>query len=169
MQRMKGPVALILTRQKLPVLDQSRYPSAHNLEKGAYMLSEAQGSPELILIATGSEVQLALGAQEVLQAEGTRVRVVSMPSWELFERQDRSYRNAVLPPAVRKRVAVEAGVTFGWYKYVTHEGTVVGIDRFGESGPGEEVMQAFGFTVEKVCNQARAVLQRTTSTSDLSI
>jgi transketolase len=106
----------------------------------------------------GSEEQLALEAQEVLQAEGTRVRVVSMPSWELFERQDRSYRDTVLP--LRKRVAIEAGVTFGCYKYVTHEGAVVGIDRFGESGPGEKVMQAFDFTVENVCNQTRAVLKR---------
>ncbi len=163
MQRMKGPVALILTRQKLPILDRTRYAPAADLAKGAYILSEAAGTPELILIATGSEVQLALGAQEVLQGEGTRVRVVSMPSWELFEKQDLSYRDAVLLPAVRKRVAIEAGVTFGWYKYVTSEGAVVGIDRFGESGPGEEVMQAFGFTVENVCNQARAVLQRATS------
>jgi transketolase len=160
MQRMKGPVALILTRQKLPIIDQSHYAPATNLTKGAYVLSEAAGTPDLILIATGSEVQLALGAQEVLQGEGIGVRVVSMPSWELFEGQDLSYRDAVLPPAVRKRVAIEAGVTFGWYKYVTHEGAVVGLDRFGDSGPGEEVMQVFSFTVENVCNQARSVLQR---------
>ncbi len=163
MGRMKGPVALILTRQKLPILDQERYAPAANLARGAYILSEAAGTPELILIATGSEVQLALGAQEVLQGEGVRVRVVSMPSWELFEAQDLAYRETVLPPAVRKRVAVEAGITFGWYKYVTSEGAVVGIDRFGESGPGEEVMQAFGFTVENVCKQARAVLKGATS------
>lgn len=157
MQKMKGPVALILTRQKLPVLDQSRYAPAGNLRKGAYVLSEADGQPEAILIATGSEVQLALAAQEVLAGEGRSVRVVSMPSWELFEEQDEAYRNEVLPPAVTKRLAIEAGVTFGWYKWVGCSGGVIGIDRFGLSGPGEEVMNYFGFTVENVVARAKAL------------
>lgn len=155
MQKMQGPVALILTRQKLPVLDQSRYAPATNLRKGAYVLSDAVGGPELILIATGSEVQLALGAQEVLAKEGRKVRVVSMPSWELFEEQDEAYRNEVLPPSVTKRLAIEAGVTFGWYKWVGAAGGVIGIDRFGLSAPGEEVMKYFGFTVENVVAKAK--------------
>ncbi|HVG16739.1 MAG TPA: transketolase C-terminal domain-containing protein [Chitinophagaceae bacterium] len=150
-------MALILTRQKLPSLDQSRYASATNLQKGAYILSEAGGTPDVILIATGSELQLALRAQDVLTKEGLRIRVVSMPSWELFEEQDEAYRNAVLPPQTKRRLAIEAGVTFGWYKWVTSEGDVIGIDRFGLSAPGEEVLDYFGFTVENVCSKARAL------------
>jgi transketolase len=160
MLRMKGPVALILTRQKLPVIDQRRYAAAGNLVFGGYILSEAAGTPALILIATGSEVQLALGAQQVLEAEGVPVRVVSMPSWELFDLQDQAYRDQVLPPAIRRRLAIEAGVTQGWHRYVTSEGDVLGIDRFGESGPGDQVLAAFGFTVENVCRRARAVLNK---------
>jgi transketolase len=160
MLRMKGPVALILTRQKLPVIDQSRYAPARHVVHGGYILSEAAGTPALILIATGSEVQLALGAQQVLAAEGVPVRVVSMPSWELFDIQEQSYRDQVLPPAITRRLAIEAGVTLGWHRYVTADGDVLGLDRFGESGPGEEVMQAFGFTLDNVCRRARAVLNK---------
>lgn len=160
MTRMKGPVALILTRQKLPVIDQQKYASAKNLQKGAYILSDAAGTPDVILIATGSEVQLVLGAQEALSKEGIKVRVVSMPSWELFDQQDQAYKDQVLPPNVHQRLAVEAGVTFGWYKYVTAEGDVLGLDRFGESGPAEEIFKEFGFTVENVCKKAKAVLER---------
>jgi transketolase len=158
--RMKGPVALILTRQKLPVIDQSRYAPARNVVHGGYILSEAAGPPALILISTGSEVQLALGAQQVLEAEGIPVRVVSMPSWELFDIQDPAYRDQVLPPAIRRRLAIEAGVTLGWHRFVTPEGDVLGIDRYGESGPGDQVLQAFGFTVENVCHRARMVLNK---------
>ena len=157
MQKMQGPVALILTRQKLPIIDQSRYAPATNLRKGAYVLKDADGEPELILIATGSEVQLALAAQDVLSKEGRKVRVVSMPSWELFEEQDEAYRNKVLPPAIIKRLAIEAGVTFGWYKWVGSAGAVIGIDRFGLSAPGEEVMAYFGFTVDNVVAKAKAL------------
>ncbi|HVG15736.1 MAG TPA: transketolase [Chitinophagaceae bacterium] len=160
MTRMKGPVALILTRQKLPSLDQSRYAPATNLQKGAYILSDADGTPDAILIATGSELQLALRAQEVLTKEGLKIRVVSMPSWELFEEQDEAYRNVVLPPQIKRRLAIEAGVTFGWYKWVTSEGDVIGIDRFGLSAPGEEVLNYFGFTVENVCSKARALIEK---------
>jgi transketolase len=160
MTRMKGPVALILTRQKLPNIDQNRYASARNVEKGAYILSDAEGTPDLILMATGSEVHLVMGAQEELKREGIQARVVSMPSWELFEKQDQAYRNEVLPPAVHKRLGVEAGITMAWYKYVTSEGDVIGIDRFGESGPGERVLAAFGFTVENVVQRARALLNK---------
>jgi transketolase len=160
MQRMKGPVALILSRQKLPSLDQSRYPSARNVEKGAYVLVDSEGTPDLILIGTGSELQLAVGAQLELKKEGVNARVVSMPSFELFEKQDQAYKESVLPAQVKKRVAVEAGVTLAWYKYVTSEGAVIGIDRFGESGAGEEVMKHFGFSIENVCNVTRSLLNK---------
>ncbi len=160
MKKMKGPVALILTRQKLPALDQNKYASARNLEKGAYVLSEAKGTLDIILIATGSELQLALGAQEILIKEGINARVVSMPSWELFEEQESTYRNEVLPPDIPQRLAIEAGVSFGWYKYVGLAGAVIGIDRFGLSAPGEEVLKRFGFTVENVCNTARAIIKK---------
>lgn len=160
MNRLKGPVALILTRQKLPTIDRSRYAAARNVERGAYILSEAEGTPNIILIGTGSEVQLVLGAQAELQKEGIRARVVSMPSWELFEKQDQAYRDEVLLPSLKKRLAVEAGITMAWYKYVTSEGDVIGIDRFGESGPGEQVLAAFGFTVANVCEKARAILNK---------
>jgi transketolase len=162
-QREKGPVALILSRQKLPVIDQSKYASAANLVKGAYVLSEAAGTPAIILIATGSEVQLALGAQEALQKEGIAARVVSMPSFELFEKQNQAYRDSVFPPAIHTRLAIEAGITLAWYKYVTAEGDVIGIDRFGESGPGEEVLKALGFTVENVVSRAKALINAATS------
>jgi transketolase len=162
MLRKKGPVALILTRQKLPVIDQSRYASARNVVQGAYILSEASDLPALILIATGSEVQLALGAQQVLEREGIPVRVVSMPCWELFDKQDPAYKAAVLPPAIHKRLAIEAGVSLGWHRYVTSGGEVLGLDRFGESGPGDRVMHAFGFTIENVCLRAHALLNKDT-------
>ena len=160
MTRMKGPVALILTRQKLPNLDQSKYAPASNVAKGAYILSEASGEPDIILIATGSEVSLILEAQAELAKENIQARVVSMPSWELFLQQEQSYRDQVLPSGIKKRLAVEAGITLAWYKFVGSEGEVIGIDRFGESGPGEEVMRAFGFTVENVCTKARALVNK---------
>ncbi|WP_338875082.1 transketolase [Spirosoma sp. SC4-14] len=159
MMQHKTPVALILSRQKLPVIDQSKYGSARGLEKGAYILSDAEGTPELILIGTGSEVSLVLDAQEELKKQGIQARVVSMPSWELFEKQDRAYQHEVLPPTVRKRLAVEVGSPIGWHKYVTDEGTSLSMNRFGLSGPGEEVMAYFGFTVENVVKKALSVLK----------
>ncbi|MBA4139645.1 MAG: transketolase [Segetibacter sp.] len=160
MTRLKGPVALILTRQKLPNIDQTRFASAKNVEKGAYILSDAEGTPDIILIGSGSELQWAMAAQEELKKEGTKARVVSMPSWELFDQQDQAYKDEVLPPAITKRVAIEAGVTLGWYKYVGLDGAVVGLDRFGASGPGDEVMKYFGFTTENVLNVARGLLNK---------
>ncbi|QJD78710.1 transketolase [Spirosoma rhododendri] len=155
----KSPVVLILSRQKLPVLDQAKYGSAQGVEKGAYVLSEASsGTPELILIGTGSEVSLIMKAQEELEKQGVPTRVVSMPSWELFEKQDQTYHHEVLPPTVRKRLAVEAGSPIGWHKYVTDEGTTISMNRFGLSGPGEDVMAYFGFTVENVVKTAKSVL-----------
>ncbi|CAA9320829.1 MAG: Transketolase [uncultured Chloroflexia bacterium] len=158
MTKRKSPVVLVLSRQKLPVLDQTQYGSARGVERGAYILSEADGEPQLILIATGSEVSLVLQAQDELKKEGIRVRVVSMPSWELFEQQDQAYHHQILPPTVRKRLAVEAGSPIGWHKYVTDEGTTISMNRFGLSGPGKAVLAYFGFTVENVVRTAYSVL-----------
>ena len=153
-----GPVALILTRQGIPVLDQEKYAKANELEKGAYILSESEKTPQIILIGTGSEVQLLIAAQEKLKKQSIDARVVSMPSWELFDKQDETYREKVFPKTLKKRLAVEAGSTLGWCKYVTDEGDVIGINKFGESGPGEEVMREYGFTVENVVSRAKALL-----------
>ncbi len=161
MSRLKGPVALILSRQKLPVIDQQKYAPAANVWKGGYVLSDAEGAPDIILIATGSEVHLVLEAQTKLAAEGIKARVVSLPSFEIFNQQDQAYQDSVLPPNQHKRLAVEAGVTLPWYKYVTAEGDVIGIDSFGESGEGNAVMEYFGFTADNVYNRARALLNKT--------
>jgi transketolase len=160
MSRNKGPVALILSRQKLNTLDQNIYGSAKNVEKGAYILKDSDGTPDIILIASGSEVGLVLEAQELLSKEGVKARVVSMPSWDLFDYQDQEYRDSILPPHIRKRLAVEAGVTFGWYKYVGLDGEVIGIDTFGDSGEGTAVLKHFGFTTENVYQRAKAILNK---------
>ena len=155
-----GPVGLVLTRQKLPVLDRSVLAPASETARGAYVLvdSEPGATPELILIATGSEVSLALAAHEQLRADGVRTRVVSMPSWELFESQSKSYRDAVLPPDVTARVSVEAASPFGWERYVGSAGAIIAVNHFGASAPGPEVMKHFGFTTEHVVAIARGVL-----------
>ncbi len=161
MKKMHGPVALILSRQKMPNIDQEKYAPASNVTKGAYVVSDAEGGqPEVILMGTGSELHLAMQAQEVLKGENIKARVVSMPSWELFAQQDQAYRDEVLPPLIRARVSVEAGITMGWWKWVGTDGAVIGIDRYGESGPGEEVMKMFGFTVENVVAKAKEVLKK---------
>ena len=156
----KSPVCLALSRQKLPIFDQTKLGSAREgVAKGAYILSEAEGGqPQLILIATGSEVKLILGAQVELQKAGTPTRIVSFPSWELFEAQDKTYKDQVLPPSVRKRLAVEAGSPIGWHKYTTDEGGIIAMNRFGESAPAEELFPKFGFTVENVVKRAQDVL-----------
>lgn len=154
-----GPSALILSRQDLPVLDRTVYAPAGGLAKGAYILADAEGGrPELIIIATGAEVHPALDAHRALSAEGRGVRVVSMPSWELYERQDDAYKNMVLPPGVTKRITVEAGTTQGWHKYAGSSGVVVGIDRFGASAPGKVNLEKFGFTAENIVAKARMLL-----------
>lgn len=154
-----GPVAIVLSRQKLPVIDREKFGKASGLAKGAYVLADAPGgTPRLILIATGSEVALALEARERLEAAGTPTRVVSMPSWELFEAQTPEYRESVLPASVRARLAIEAGVSFGWHRWVGDQGDVIGIDRFGASAPADVLMREFGFTVENVVSKANAVL-----------
>jgi transketolase len=144
------PVALVLTRQAVPTLDRTKYAPASGLTQGAYVLSDCEGTPELILIGTGSEVSLCLEASEKLKAEGLKVRVVSMPSWELFEQQDESYRDSVLPPSVRARVAVEQAEVFGWERWVGLRGSVIGMRSFGASAPLKALQQKFGFTVDNV-------------------
>jgi transketolase len=153
-----GPIALILTRQKISVIDQEKYTKANELEKGAYILSEPETQPAIILIGTGSEVQLLLAAQQKLKEQNIAARVVSMPSWELFEKQDKVYKEKIFPSSLRKRLAVEAGSPLGWLKYVTDEGDVIGINKFGESASGEEVMKEYGFSVENVVKRAEALI-----------
>lgn len=158
-ERRDGPVSLILTRQKVPVLDREEYASAEGLRKGAYVISDAPGGkPDIILIASGSEVSLVLEVKKKLEGEDVKVRVVSMPCWELFNHQPREYRDSVLPPYVRTRLAVEAGSPIGWREYVGDRGVIVGVDRFGASAPGDEVMEKFGFNVDNIWNKALELL-----------
>jgi transketolase len=154
-----GPVALILTRQKLNVLDRAALAPAGELAKGAYVLADAEGTPDVILIATGSEVQVALAARDQLAGQDIQARVVSMPSWELFERQPRAYRESVLPPQVTARLAVEAGVRMGWDRYVGPQGDVVSVDRFGASAPYKVIWEKFGFTPSAVAERALKLLE----------
>jgi len=154
----KGPVCLAFTRQKLPVLDPARYPTREGVAKGAYVIQEADGGvADVILIATGSEVHLALAATSELAKQNIKARVVSMPSWELFEEQSAEYRKKVLPPDIPK-LAIEAGAKLGWYKYVGERGDVIGLDRFGASAPGDVVMDKLGFNVANVTKRARALV-----------
>ena len=157
LEHRSGPVALALTRQKLPVIDRTKYTPAHQLSRGGYILAGAP-DPSLILIGTGSEVSLALAAYETLSAEGVKARVVSLPSWELFEMQPVSYRESVLPPSVSARVAVEAGVRLGWDRYIGMNGAFVGMSSYGASAPAEAVFKGFGITAEAVVAAARKVL-----------
>ena len=151
----KAPTLMAFSRQGLPQLEGS---SIDAVAKGAYILSDSDGTPDLILIGTGSEVALCVKAAAALKAEGKKVRVVSMPSWELFDAQEEAYRESVLPKAVTKRLAVEAGITMGWCRYVGADGAVIGVDRFGASAPGGLVMEKFGFTVDNVVGRAKALL-----------
>ncbi|AIJ07649.1 MULTISPECIES: transketolase [Edwardsiella] len=157
-ERLDGPSALIFSRQNLTQMDRSAEQLA-NVERGAYILQDCAGQPELIFIATGSEVELAMNAAAALSAEGRQVRVVSMPSTEVFDKQDAAYREAVLPSAVSARVAVEAGIADFWFKYVGLNGAVVGMTSFGESAPAEQLFVEFGFTVDNVLAKARALLK----------
>ncbi len=163
LERHDGPVVLALTRQKLPVLDRTRLEPASGVGRGAYVLVDPpDGDPKAILIASGSEVQLALEASERLYGQGIRTRVVSMPSWELFEQQTRQYRDSVLPPALRARVAIEAASSLGWLRYVTDDGETITIDHFGASAPGEVLFREFGLTVDRVVEAVHGVLRRRT-------
>jgi transketolase len=151
----------VLTRQKVPVIDRMQYASAAGLAKGAYVLADAGGpEPSVILIATGSEVSIALEAHQRLTEEGIHSRVVSMPSWELFDAQPQLYRDWILPPSVRARVSIEAASPFGWERYVGTDGAIIGVDRYGVSAPGPTVMQHFGFTPERVVDTAKALLRK---------
>ena len=156
----RGPVILVLTRQKLPILDQKKFESAKNLNKGAYILSAAKTPPQLILIATGSEVSLALAAQEKLAEQNISSSVVSMPSWELFDAQPKEYKDKIFPPSIKARLVIEAASPKGWRDYVGLEGDIIGINRFGASAPGPVVMEKLGFTVENVVNHALALIRK---------
>ncbi|MCK6474686.1 MAG: transketolase [Planctomycetes bacterium] len=160
-ERRDGPTALILTRQDLPVLDRSKFPSAANVEKGGYiLLGDAKTRPDVILLGSGSEVQYALAGAEVLAKDGVKVRVVAMPSMELFDKQPQAYRDEVLPPAVRARVAIEAAHPMSWHKYVGLDGAFVCMERYGASAPYQKLYEAFGFTGENVAKVAKGVLKK---------
>lgn len=159
----KGPVALVLTRQSVPVLDRKVFASADGLHRGAYILSDANSDkePQVILIASGSEVHIAIEAANRLQEKGVSVRVVSMPSWELFDAQTNEYQNQVLPPRVKARLAIEAGVTQGWHRYLGNKAEAVGIDHFGASAPYKVLYEKFGITADRVVEKAFALLEAT--------
>jgi len=162
LQHDDGPVGLMLTRQNLPTIDRGKYAPASGIARGAYVLGDAAGdaTPDVILIGTGSEVALVLEAHERLVAEGVRSRVVNMASWRLFERQDAAYHESVLPPACRRRLAVEAGVTFGWERWVGDGGAVIGLDHYGASAPAGILFEEFGLTTDNVYQRAKALLDR---------
>jgi len=160
MQLRHRPAAIVLSRQALPTLDRGRYASAEGVARGAYVLADSSdGSPEMILIATGSEVSLAVEAHEKLRAEGIRSRVVSMPSWDIFEDQPQAYRDSVLPPQVTARIAIEQGSMLGWERYVGPAGKVVGMKTFGASAPLKELQRKFGFEPERIMDLAREMLK----------
>lgn len=156
-----GPVALILTRQKLPILDQNKYGSAKGLENGAYIVKDSKQKPDLLLIATGSEVSLSLKAAEQIEAEGKNVRVISFPSWEIFEKQSDEYKNQILPTEIKTRVSVEMGVGMGWQKYIGDFGEAISIETFGASAPDNILYEKYGFAVENVVVTAKRVLSKT--------
>jgi transketolase len=161
MQLRHEPAVLALSRQALPTLDRTKYAAASGVAHGAYVLADAPGgNPELILIASGSEVSLAVEAYERLVKEGVRARVVSMPSWDIFEHQTPEYRNSVLPPNVKARVAIEQGSTFGWERYIGESGRVIGMHTFGASAPLKELQKKFGFEPDRVVSVAKEVLAR---------
>lgn len=155
-----GPVALILSRQKLPILDRIGTENTNHVSNGAYILKDGKGQPDIILIATGSEVHIAMEAANILAGKGIMARVVSMPSWELFEQRSASYRQTVLPPEITRRIAIEAGHTMGWEKYVGNQGVVIGINHFGASAPGSTNLKKFGFTTDNIVEKALTLLEQ---------
>jgi transketolase len=162
-ERGDGPVALALTRQKLPTLVGTDTLAREGVARGGYVLrdgaADGGSEPDVILIATGSELQLAIAAAEALDGDGIAARVVSLPCWERFEAQDQAYRDSVLPPAVRKRVSVEIGVSMGWERWVGDEGAIIGLDHFGASAPAGTIFERFGFTADRVADVARRVVR----------
>jgi transketolase len=161
MQLRHKPAVIVLSRQALPTFDRSQYAAAAGVHRGAYVMADAPGgSPEIILIASGSEVAVAVGAHEQLTAEGIRSRVVSMPSWDIFEDQPQAYRESVLPPRVSARIAIEQGSVLGWDRYVGPAGKVIGMKTFGASAPLKELQRKFGFEPQRVVATARELLGR---------
>jgi transketolase len=159
MQINHGPVLLVLTRQAVPTLDRTKYAPASGVAKGAYVLAGAEGGkPDVILMGTGSEVSLCVDAYEKLKTEGVRARVVSMPSWEIFEKQDQAYKDSVLPPSVSARVSVEMAATQGWDRYVGPKGQMIGMHSFGASAPWKDLQKHFGFTTEAVVSAAKRAI-----------
>jgi len=158
----RNPVAMVLSRQALPTIDRSKYASASGVAKGGYILGDAQGGkPQVILIGSGSELSLCVSAHEKLTAEGIRARVVSMPSTDIFEMQDDSYKSSVLPPDISARVSIEAASVFGWERYVGLQGAIIGMTTFGGSAPAKDLFKKFGITTEHVVQAAKEVLART--------
>jgi len=157
-QQQHTPVALVLTRQNLPTLDRTKYSAASGVAKGAYVLADSPGKLDVILLGTGSEVSLCVDAYEKLKADGVKARVVSMPSWEIFDKQDQAYKDGVLPPDVTARVSVEMAATFCWERYTGSKGRNIGMHRFGASAPLKDLLKYFGFTVDKVVEEARAAI-----------
>jgi transketolase len=161
MQLKNRPACLVLSRQALPIVDRGKYAPASGLARGAYVLADPdQGAPQVILIGTGSEVQLCVKTHEALKAKGIGSRVVSMPSWDLFERQDQSYRDSVLPPQIRARVSVEQGSVIGWDRYAGPTGAIIGMHSFGSSAPLKDLLTKFGFTPEKVLQAAMQQIEK---------
>ncbi len=157
----KKPTVLALTRQKLPILDRTEYAPAEDTAKGAYVVSDCDGKPDLLMLATGSEVSLALKAQiKLAEEKGIKSRVISMPSWEIFVEQPVDYRNSVLPPDIKARLGIEAGCSFGWHRWVGDSGDLISVDRFGASAPGSEVLDKYGFNVENVVEKAVALVKK---------
>ncbi len=154
-----GPVALLLTRQGLTVLDRDKYNSAANLSKGAYVLASAD-KPDVLLLASGSEVGVALEAAEKLAIEGVTAQVVSMPCWELFEKQSKGYKDSVIPPGVKARVGIEAGVELGWNKWLGDNGIFIGMSSFGASAPAKVCFEKFGITVDNVVTAAKESIEK---------
>ena len=160
LERRAGPTGLVLTRQSLPVLFETMRDPAETVARGAYVLVDSSGIPDIVLIASGSEVHLALDARDILAQEGIGTRVVSMPSWKLFEAQPTAYQESVLPPLVTARLAIEAATPLGWERYVGGKGAVMGMEHFGASAPYRDLMKEFGFTAEGVAEKAREVLEK---------
>jgi transketolase len=161
LERDDGPTALALTRQALPIIDRTKFGSADGVQKGAYVLADlGEGPPQLILMASGSEVEIILEAGAKVAGDGISTRIVSFPSWELFEAQSEEYRQQVLPGAIRARVAIEAGITLGWERWVGDDGAIIGLNHFGESAPFEELYERFGLTADNVIQKAQEVLAR---------
>ena len=156
----KGPTTLVFSRQNLPVLDRSICSAASGTRRGGYILWESSANPGLILIATGSEVAMTLAAARKLAADGINVRVVSLPSWEIFDRQPQDYHHSVLPPAITARISIEAGIKLGWEHYVGLSGKIIGMDTFGASAPGPVLYEKFGFTESKIIEAAKIMLNR---------